>query len=294
VVIAIRNRAEILRRALESLRAQELAGWEAVVVDDGSEEDVEGVIRSYGDERLRYVRQAPAGAATARNTGEANARAPFVTFLDSDDEAYPQWLSAVMATFERCSSDVVCSGAEFVFPPEDGREPKIKLPRDLGPLFGHRIGLFTQSGTYALRREVFDAIGGFADGLPSAEHTELSFRLLPAAERNGWRIDIIERPLIRYYFKRPDSLRRDDRATFEAAAYIARTHRALLEMYPPRLATSLTVAGVRGAKLGEYRQARQHLGEAVRVRPLSPPAWARFALVHLPGLRRLVWRRSGS
>jgi glycosyltransferase involved in cell wall biosynthesis len=294
VVIPTRDRASILHRALNSLRAQELTSWEGIVVDDGSEEDIEGVVRSYSDTRLRYARQAPAGAATARNVGVASTRSRLVTFLDSDDEAYPHWLSSILSTFENHESDVVCCGAELVFPPELHREAKANLPRDLGPMFGHRVGLFTQSGTYALRREVFTAIGGFTDGLPAAHHRELSLRLLPMAESQGWRIDVVDQPLVRYYLGASDGIRKDDRAVYEAASYIARTHRALLMRDPPQLANSLSVAGVRAARLGEYREARKHLTEALRGRRRSPQAWARLVLVHLPGLRRLVWRRSAS
>lgn len=291
VIIPTRDRAELLPRSIESLLGQEFEDWEAVVVDDGSEEDIRSVVERYEEERIRYVRQAPSGAATARNTGVAVSRAPYVTFLDSDDEAFPSWLGLLVEDFTRRDSDVVCCGAQFVFPPDHHRDPKAILPRDLGRLFGNRRGLFTQSGTYALRRAVFDAIGGFTDSLPASEHTELSFRLLPAAEAHEWRIDVIDRPLIRYYLGRADGLRKNDRAVYEAATYVARTHRQLLKKDPRRLWNYLSVAGVRAARLGEYQAAARHFLEAVRVRPRSARGWARLALALVPGLRRRWWRR---
>jgi len=53
-------------------------------VDDGSTDDTEGVVRRFGGV-VRYIRQQNSGGAAARNRGVAEARHPWVAFLDSDD-----------------------------------------------------------------------------------------------------------------------------------------------------------------------------------------------------------------
>jgi glycosyltransferase involved in cell wall biosynthesis len=83
VIVPTHNRPDLLREALESLRSQAFAGWEAIVVDDASTPaaslDVE-------DPRIRIVRHATAqGGAAAKNTGIANARGNLLAFLDDDD-----------------------------------------------------------------------------------------------------------------------------------------------------------------------------------------------------------------
>ena len=66
---------------------------EIIVVDDGSKDDTRAVVEAYGAP-VRYVEQANAGAAAARNTGFRNARGEFIALLDSDDLWHPWKLEA--------------------------------------------------------------------------------------------------------------------------------------------------------------------------------------------------------
>ncbi|HEY0029233.1 MAG TPA: glycosyltransferase family A protein [Bacteroidia bacterium] len=88
IIIPTYNRKEILTRALNSLIAQTEKDWEAIIVDDGSDDDTLAHISSYleKDKRIRYLHQEHSGAALAKNKGIAAARGKFLTFLDSDDE----------------------------------------------------------------------------------------------------------------------------------------------------------------------------------------------------------------
>jgi glycosyltransferase involved in cell wall biosynthesis len=89
VVIPVFNRAHLIGRALRSVLRQIAPEDEIIAVDDGSMDDVESVIRQFTDSRIRYVRQAHAGAGVARNRGVAEARRDLISFLDSDDEWLP-------------------------------------------------------------------------------------------------------------------------------------------------------------------------------------------------------------
>jgi len=55
-------------------------------VDDGSSDATEDVVRKFGDQRVRYIRQEHSGAGAARNRGTLEARHELVAYLDSDDE----------------------------------------------------------------------------------------------------------------------------------------------------------------------------------------------------------------
>jgi glycosyltransferase involved in cell wall biosynthesis/drug/metabolite transporter (DMT)-like permease len=87
-IIPTYNRARLLGRAVRSALAQAEPGDEIIVVDDGSTDDTEATMRSFG-EPVRYIRTANAGAGAARNRGIQHARNPLVAFLDSDDEWLP-------------------------------------------------------------------------------------------------------------------------------------------------------------------------------------------------------------
>jgi glycosyltransferase involved in cell wall biosynthesis len=88
VVIATYNRASLLRETLDSIVTQSFRDFEIIVVDDGSTDGTEAVVRSYGP-TLRYIRQENRGPSAARNLGIQNARANWISIQDSDDICTP-------------------------------------------------------------------------------------------------------------------------------------------------------------------------------------------------------------
>src|SRR5690242_7224367 len=56
VCTSVLNQTEHLRKMVDSVRAQTMPDWELIIVDDGSTEDIKGLLESYGDSRIVYVR----------------------------------------------------------------------------------------------------------------------------------------------------------------------------------------------------------------------------------------------
>ena len=83
-IIPTYNRADLVARAIDSVLCQSFPPTEIIVVDDGSTDDTERVIRQFGD-AVRCIRQENQGGASARNRGVQEARSAWVAFLDSDD-----------------------------------------------------------------------------------------------------------------------------------------------------------------------------------------------------------------
>src|SRR5579875_138818 len=89
IVVPAYNAERYIGPTLDSVRAQTVAAWEVVVVDDGSRDGTRQVAEQYAarDPRIRVIGQINSGVAAARNRGWA-ATAPsstYVTFLDHDD-----------------------------------------------------------------------------------------------------------------------------------------------------------------------------------------------------------------
>lgn len=86
IVIPTYNRAYLIGETIQSVIDQTFRDWEIIVVDDGSEDHTEDVIRSFNDIRIRYLRIAHNGIfGFVRNQGIKIAKAGIIAFLDSDD-----------------------------------------------------------------------------------------------------------------------------------------------------------------------------------------------------------------
>lgn len=85
VVIPAYNHEHFIGEAVESVLCQTVDDWEMIVVDDGSTDGTNDIVRQYSDQRLRLIRQPNFGAHAALNRGITEARGEWIAFLNSDD-----------------------------------------------------------------------------------------------------------------------------------------------------------------------------------------------------------------
>lgn len=218
VIITVYNRAELLRRSIASVLEQTFGDFELLVVDDCSTDDPESVIRAFGDTRIRYLRQSEnQGVAAARNRGLRESRAPFVAFLDDDDEWFPDKLAQQVALFSSRNTDVglVYTGAETL---TGHGEPLVHTPSARGDLYREMLARNLVHGTCGvmIRRNVITEIGFFDETLPAIEDYDFWLRIA-----RYYKFDCISAPLVRYHDVRdaPDSdtrRSRNIRANLEA------------------------------------------------------------------------------
>lgn len=286
VVLNTYNRADVLPRAVASVLAQSEHDFELVVVDDGSTDGTAEVVAGFDDARVRYIRRDNGGLAAARNTGIAEARGTYVTFLDDDDEATPRWLDRFASRIDHEGAAVVCCG--FEARARDGSRT-VRLPAPLGAAFDDHVGLF-MAGTFAVRREALEAIGGFLPELRCSEQTELSLRLVRWCRAHGARVAVVDEPLLVVHRERDEArpLRRAD-FLHDGALLVLDRHGDRLRRSPVLYADFLAVAAVQGARMGRFAEARHLLWRAVRARPTDPKHWARLALAAAPPAGRRVW-----
>ena len=101
IVMATYDRAPTLGRAIDSVVGQDYPHWELIVVDDGSTDDTDAVLRTYADPRIVVVRHdRNRGVTAAKNSGLDRMSGEWFTFVDSDDEILPNGLSAMLAVAE--------------------------------------------------------------------------------------------------------------------------------------------------------------------------------------------------
>ncbi len=181
VIIPVYNGARHLAAAVATIEAQGVDRVEIIVVDDGSTDETDLLVRQLvGEGRIRATRTANRGPAAARNTGIGMASAAIVGFLDVDDE-WP--LGRLAWMLGRLLGNPVLEavvGQTQIFAEDAESEAAwaaIQLPTT--PVFFPHLaaGLF--------RRSLFDRIGLFAEELRFGEDVDWYFRVLeeqPAIE----------------------------------------------------------------------------------------------------------------
>jgi glycosyltransferase involved in cell wall biosynthesis len=95
IVVPLYNKVSEISRCLRSVLGQTYANFELIVIDDGSTDGGDAVVRSFQDCRLRFLQQENRGLAETRNNGVRAARASIVAFLDADDEWLPTHLEEI-------------------------------------------------------------------------------------------------------------------------------------------------------------------------------------------------------
>jgi glycosyltransferase involved in cell wall biosynthesis len=121
VIIPAYNRAHTVAETVDSVLQQTYPNLEVIVVDDGSKDNTQEVLRGYGS-RIRSVYQENAGQMAARNRGIQESRGEIVTFLDSDDLWLPLCVERHVQILQKAPAGVPCSLANGWLHFADGRK----------------------------------------------------------------------------------------------------------------------------------------------------------------------------
>lgn len=196
VLMPVRNGAQWLPAAIDSVFAQTLPDFELLVIDDGSTDRTPEIVAGYAarDARVRPIRQDALGLVAALNRGIAEARADLIARLDADDIALPERLARQVAEMDTNPRlNLLGSWAEIIDgegrvigrlapPPEPGR-----LRDTLA-----RTNPFIHSSVM-LRATAVRSFGGYRAAFEAAEDYDLWLRLSEHGD-----IAIMPEILVRY------------------------------------------------------------------------------------------------
>ena len=201
VVIPTFNREVLIQRALHSVIKQQNVRTEIIVVDDGSTDNTERVIREKF-KSVKYLKKNNAGVSSARNVGIKNANGNFIALLDSDDEWERSKLDIQLKYLtENHTLNLVHCNEKWI---KSGFEIRQKKYHDRRP-----INLFERSlrrclispSSVLIRKELLETVGVFDETLPACEDYDLWLRILVREE-----IGYIEDQLITKYGGHTDQL----------------------------------------------------------------------------------------
>lgn len=188
VVLPTFDRVALVVGAVESVLAQSESDFELLVVDDGSRDGTEAVLReSYaGEPRVRVLRQENAGISGARNRGIENARGRYLALVDSDDRWDPGFLRSQIQLLERHPEVALAYADGRAQVQRPGRpatmrtDPDFKAPDSLQAVLE---GAWAYPSGWCFRTEALRAVP-FDPALRRNEDTDLLVRLL----LTGWKL----------------------------------------------------------------------------------------------------------
>lgn len=231
VIIPTLNRWQFLDECLASVAAQTDTDWEAVIINDGSDEpDTQGVRERWSDSRFRWTdHKERRGISGARNTGIAAARHPLVFMLDNDDMLHPQCLERLRPHLDDAGMD--CAYGDFEL---FGTVPGIRSFDDL-ELSQFAVCQFIPAQVL-MRKSLWEKAGGYSDEPCFVAGNEDWDFWLSAAEA-GFRYHHVREMLYRYRIHADGlsktSLLREDYRTREA---MYRRHRGFIDRHASRKA----------------------------------------------------------
>jgi glycosyltransferase involved in cell wall biosynthesis len=294
IVIPTHNRANLVRRALESVIAQTFQDYEIIVVDDASTDDTLALVRSFESPRCRVIHnETNSGVSAARNRAAACARGEYITFLDDDDALRPYALESLHERIRAVRSVDFLWGGRLVHEMDAADRPIgtreddwTRAPTTVrGNSFLSYVLDIATSAAFTIRRSAFQALGGFDERLRVSEDRDLFISLA----RGGYLGAPVARSIIDIY-ERYSSLSRSTglRGGADVDLSVIRKHQQFLEQpqYRAFLDQYLITVFVGFLQAGKRRQAMGMLRQLYRRRAVDAGLLRKYVR-HAPEFRAM-------
>lgn len=126
IIVPIYNAEKYLNKCIDSIINQSKKELEIILINDGSTDNSENIIKKYDDKRIKYFKNKNQGIGKTRNFGIEKVTGKYIMFLDSDDFLE---LNACEKMFEKAEKDkldiVICDYYRYF---DNGKKEEVKLP----------------------------------------------------------------------------------------------------------------------------------------------------------------------
>ena len=258
------NRAHMIERTINSVLQQSFTDWEYIIIDDGSTDNTEEIIQKYlEDKRFRYIKKENSGAAHSRNIAVSLAKGEFITFIDSDDDALPNWLEVVSGIIKpdtgiACTAAIrkLANGTEIL---EDLYEMNV---------FGKIEKVRFTCGSFFIRRSVFTGINGYDLSMPTGLQSELGYRAVKFLQTVNLKIVSTPEYLVQIYVHNGPRLRKNFNFLSKTClVFINKNLDYFKEWNRSELSNNYTVIAFYNYKDKNRKAAIYYLAKGIRYRP---------------------------
>jgi glycosyltransferase involved in cell wall biosynthesis len=267
------NRADMIQATIKSVLTQTFKDWELIIVDDGSTDNTDEVMQQFlTDTRIKYVKKTNTGQADSLNVGASHASGEFITFLDSDDEAYPNWLQVVNENIKEDTS-VICVAAMRKL--LDGRLIKEHICR--WKFFGETIRYKFTCGSLFLKKHILFDIGGYDPELKCNIQTDLGYRLIGYLMNTNRKIVAVSEYLVQINLHDGPRIRTNWEKRREGTKqFLDKHYKFIRQNMPQDIVSSYAIIAYSNYKLKKRKESLQYLLKVIKLRPLTPANYLKF------------------
>lgn len=182
ILIPAYNASPYISESLESALGQTYEALEIMVVDDGSTDNTEELVREFGD-KVVYLKKENGGPSSARNYGIARAKGEYIAFLDADDLWYPEKIAIQIEAFQNepelgmtyCNMQPINKEDVLTYVKP---YPEAVSQRFSGDVF-YKLFMFNfiPTPTVMVKKEVFEKAGLFPEHLRFSEDYHMWLRI---------------------------------------------------------------------------------------------------------------------
>ena len=236
VIIPTYNREKTIKDAINSVLNQTYDNLEVIVVDDGSTDNTEKIIKKIKDKRLKYIKQKKnSGACVARNVGIAKSKGQYIAFQDSDDIYYKNKLELQYnnmkqegSDFDFCKLTLFDSNNRIVLP----TEKQIKSIEENNMINELCYGNYVSTQTIMVKADIIKKTN-FDISLPRLQDYDLALRLIPECK-----VSFTNKKLVNLYVQ-SDSIGNDNEKLKLAIAIMINKKYNITELQEKQLNKSL-------------------------------------------------------
>jgi glycosyltransferase involved in cell wall biosynthesis len=276
VIIPTYNRAEFLRSAIESVLEQSFANLEIIVSDDKSTDHTRELVKSFKDDRIKYIlNKGKKGPSATRNTAILASEGEYIAFLDDDDEWLPDKLERQVQVLDK-SQPNICgvysksliidrSTDQIISTNPANDEMKGNL------LYQLAIKNPIHTPTAVIRKKCLEKVGLFDETISYMEDRDLWIRL-----SMHWDFEYISEPLAKIYVHGRPHLSQSLEGQTAAMEEMLERYKHLFKKNKKSWGALYLCLGAEYCQLAQMKKGRENIIKGIIKYPFSKIAYFHF------------------